>query len=304
MIPPEHAGYRLDQSLARLLPQYSRSRLQAWCDAGQVRVDGHPAERRLKVHGGEWVECTPQPHPAEQPHLPEAIQLEVMYEDEAILVVNKPPGLVTHPGAGNWSGTLLNALLHHCPALAGLPRAGIVHRLDKDTSGLLVVAKTAESQNRLVRALEQRQVRRIYLAVALGRMPVGEGVIKAPIGRHPVHRTHMAVVAQGKPAITRYRLLRQYSDAALLECSLETGRTHQIRVHLAHIGHSLLGDPVYATRRTQPVPFHRQALHAWRLGLTHPVSGEAMQWEAHLPPDMRQLIEALEVNDEARVDPA
>ncbi len=293
-IPPEHAGRRLDQSLAELLPQNSRSRIQAWCDAGEVRVDGLPASRKQKVHGGEVVELRPVAHPSEQPHQAEDIALNVLHEDDAILVLNKPPGLVTHPGAGNWAGTLLNALLHHCPQLAQLPRAGIVHRLDKDTSGLMVVAKTPEAQTRLVRALQARQVKRIYWAVALGELPAAQGVIDAPIGRHPQHRTRMAVVPGGKPAVTHYRLIRQYRGAAWVECRLETGRTHQIRVHLTHLGHPLLGDPVYATHRRGPVKFHRQALHAFRLGLVHPETGQHLEWEAPAPEDFRTLLEELE----------
>ena len=296
-IPSALAGRRLDQSLAELLPQHSRSRIQAWCDAGEVHLDGRPASRKTRVHGGEAVALRVTPHASEQAYQAEAIGLDVVHEDEAILVVNKPPGLVTHPGAGNWSGTLLNALLHHCPELAALPRAGIVHRLDKDTSGLLVVAKTLAAQTQLTRDLQARTVKRLYWAVALGRFARTEGVIDAPIGRHPVHRTRMAVVPGGKPAVTHYRVLRQHTAAAWVECRLETGRTHQIRVHLAHIGHPLLGDPVYATHRQVPVRFHRQALHARRLALTHPLTREVSEWEASLPEDFRVLLEQLEDGD-------
>jgi 23S rRNA pseudouridine1911/1915/1917 synthase len=296
-IPTALAGRRLDQSLAELLPQHSRSRIQAWCDAGEVHLDGRPASRKTRVYGGEKVELSVTPLASEQPHQAEEIDLDVIHEDEDILVVNKPPGLVTHPGAGNWSGTLLNALLHHCPELAALPRAGIVHRLDKDTSGLMVVAKTEQAQTRLTRDLHDRRVKRVYWAVALGRFQGLEGMIDAPIGRHPVHRTRMAVVPGGKPAITHYRILRQYDAAAWVECRLETGRTHQIRVHLAHIGHPLLGDPVYATQRKPPLRFHRQALHARRLALSHPRTGAPMEWEASPPDDLRVLLERLEGSD-------
>lgn len=296
-IPGEHAGRRLDQSLAALLPQHSRNRIQAWCDAGVVRLDGRPATRKTKVYGGETVELEILPHASEQPHQPEDIALDVVFEDDVLLVVNKPPGLVTHPGAGNWSGTLLNALLHHCQALRELPRAGIVHRLDKDTSGLLVVAKTPQAQAGLVRALQARSIKRVYWAVALGRFEQAQGTIEAPIGRHPVQRTRMAVVADGKPAVTYYRVLQQYCSAAWVECRLETGRTHQIRVHLAHIGHPLLGDPVYASHRRAPIRFHRQALHARSLALQHPGSGQALAWEAPLPEDLRQLLDWLETHD-------
>lgn len=297
IIPSEHAGRRLDQSLAALLKEHSRSRIQAWCDAGVVRLDGRPATRKTKVFGGETVELQVLPHASEQPYRPEAIDLDVIYEDNDILVVNKPANLVTHPGAGNWSGTLLNALLNHCPALNELPRAGIVHRLDKDTSGLMVVAKTPQAQEGLVRALQARTVKRLYWAVALGRFAQTHGTIEAPIGRHPMQRTRMAVVPNGKPAVTHYRVLRQYRSAAWVECRLETGRTHQIRVHLAHIGHPLLGDPVYATHRRVPIRFNRQALHAQSLALQHPTSGQALAWEAPMPEDFRQLLEWLETND-------
>jgi 23S rRNA pseudouridine1911/1915/1917 synthase len=209
---------------------------------------------------------------------------------------------VAHPGAGNWEGTLLNALLHHVPGAAGLPRAGIVHRLDKDTSGLMVVAKTLEAQTKLVRDLQAREVKRVYWAVALGVFDRAEGQVDAPIGRHPTQRTKMAVLAEGapgtKPALTHWKVLRQYDRAAWVECRLATGRTHQIRVHLTHLGHPLLGDPVYRGRRAgTALNFHRQALHAVRLGLTHPATGEYMEWEAPPPPDFAELLETLERQD-------
>jgi 23S rRNA pseudouridine1911/1915/1917 synthase len=293
-IPPEHAGRRLDQSLAELLPDYSRSRIQQWIEAGGVALDGRPASRRQRVWGGERVAVQPVAHPSEMAHMPEAIALDVVHEDEAVLVLNKPAGLVVHPGAGNWEGTLLNALLHHAPELARIPRAGIVHRLDKDTSGLMVVAKTLPAQTALVRALQARDVKRVYWAVAQGVFERSEGEVDAPIGRHPTQRTRMAVVASGKPAQTRYKVLRQYPSCAWVECHLRTGRTHQIRVHLAHIGHPLLGDTVYAGRRSSPVAFHRQALHAYRLGFIHPLTGGHVEWEAPMPLDFRALIEELE----------
>ncbi|MEW5892368.1 MAG: 23S rRNA pseudouridine(1911/1915/1917) synthase RluD [Pseudomonadota bacterium] len=293
-IPIDHAGRRLDQSLAELLPDYSRSRIQAWCEEGLVRVDGKPASRKHKLWGGETVELEPQTHPSEQPYQAEAIALDIVYEDADLLVLNKPAGLVTHPGAGNWAGTLLNALLHHAPQLNEVPRAGIVHRLDKETSGLMVVAKTLPAQTRLVRELQARTVKRTYWAVAIGELERDAGEIEAPIGRHPTQRTKMAVVESGKPALTRYKVLKRYPGATWLECQLATGRTHQIRVHLAHLGHPLVGDPVYAGHKRGRWDFHRQALHAVRLGFDHPVSGAPLAFEAPPPADFKQLLEALD----------
>ena len=293
-IPFEHAGRRLDQSLAELLPEYSRSRLATWIDAGQVLVNGQPLTRKHRVWGGEEATVEPERLPEETAHRAEAIALNIVYEDDDILVIDKPAGLVTHPGAGNWEGTLLNALLHHTPQAAGLPRAGIVHRLDKDTSGLMVVAKTLEAQTQLVRDLQARVVKRVYWAVVDGVFSEGEGQVDAPIGRHPTQRTKMAVVERGKPALTWWRVLKQFAHCTWVECRLATGRTHQIRVHMAHIGHPLLGDPVYGrkSRNTQP-GFHRQALHAVRLGLNHPISGEAMSWDAQPPADLQGLLFSL-----------
>ncbi len=302
IIPPDHAGKRLDQSLAELLPEYSRSRLQGWIESGHVLLSGAIASRKQKVWGGEAVEVTPAALPEETAFQAEAIHLDIVYEDEHILVINKPAGLVTHPGAGNWEGTLLNALLHHVPGAASIPRAGIVHRLDKDTSGLMVVAKTLEAQTRLVRDLQARTVKRIYWAVALGVMKRSEGDIDAPIGRHPTQRVKMAVLGEdhagAKSALTHWKVLRQFSRAAWLECRLATGRTHQIRVHLTHLGHPLLGDPVYRGRMPgTTLPFHRQALHAVRLGLVHPATGESMEWEVPPPADFTDLLQALEQSD-------
>jgi 23S rRNA pseudouridine1911/1915/1917 synthase len=289
-IPLDLAGLRLDQALARLLPAESRSRLAKLIEQGHVRVDGASATTRLKLKSGESVEVELMPRPAETAFRAEAIELTVVHEDDDVLVVDKPAGLVVHPGSGNWDGTLLNALLHHAPGAEHLPRAGIVHRLDKDTSGLLVVAKNETAQQALVRQLQARTVKRTYLAVVRGRVS-RPGTVDAPIGRHPVHRTRMAVVASGKPAVTHYRVCEAFAAHTLLECDLETGRTHQIRVHLASIGHALEGDPAYAGRAAQLLG--RQALHAWKLAFAHPRSGEVARFESPLPADLRDLLDKL-----------
>jgi 23S rRNA pseudouridine1911/1915/1917 synthase len=287
VLPATAAGQRCDAALALALPQYSRSRLRAWIDGGRVSVDGEPAVATRRVRGGEDVVVLAAPEPATSAYAPEPIALAIVHEDDALLVVDKPAGLVVHPGSGNWDGTLLNALLHHAPELAAIPRAGIVHRLDKDTSGLLVVARTLQAQTNLVRQLQARSVRREYAALAVGDLARG-GTVDAPIGRHPTRRTTMAVVASGKPARTHYDVLERFGVATLLACRLETGRTHQIRVHLASLGHPLVGDPAYGRR--QPVAFARQALHARRLGLLHPLNYVACEWESPLPPDFADLL--------------
>jgi 23S rRNA pseudouridine1911/1915/1917 synthase len=289
-IPVELAGLRLDQALARLLPDESRTRLARLIDEGHVTVDGASAAPRLKLKSGEAVEVSLVPRPDELAHQPQAIGLAVVHEDADVLVVDKPAGLVVHPGSGNWEGTLLNALLHHAPGASRLPRGGIVHRLDKDTSGLLVVAKTEAAQQSLVRQLQARTVKRTYLAVARGRI-ARDGTVDAPIGRHPVQRTKMAVVEAGKPAVTHYRVRERLPQHTYIECDLETGRTHQIRVHLASIGHPLEGDPAYAGRGTRLID--RQALHAWRLAFVHPASGETVRFESPLPKDLEALLERL-----------
>ena len=295
VIPPAHAGLRLDAALARLFPEHSRSRLQAWVKQGRVTVDGRAADAKCRIRGGERVEVAALVEAADAEHLAEAIALPVVFEDAHLLVIDKPAGLVVHPGSGNRAGTMMNALLHHAPQLAEIPRAGIVHRLDKDTSGLLVVAKTLAAQTHLVRQLQARTVSRRYLALAEG-IVAGDGIVDAPIGRHPVHRTRMAVVSGGREARTRYAVRERLAAATLLECRLETGRTHQIRVHLASIGHPLVGDPVYGKRKSGDARlqgFHRQALHAWRLALVHPDSGVRMEWESPLPDDLASLLEGL-----------
>ncbi len=300
VVSSEYAGLRLDQALAKLLPEYSRSRLQEWVSLQQVLLDGAPAISKQKVWGGEKLEVLPQTTPAEQPYLAEDIPLDIVYEDEALLVINKPAGLVVHPGSGNWQGTLLNALLHHAPQLEGVPRAGIVHRLDKDTSGLLVVAKTLISQTNIVRQLQERSVKREYLALAHGELLHG-GLVDEPIGRHPSNRVKMAVTESGKDAVTHYKVERSFPSCTLLRCSLETGRTHQIRVHMAYLKHPLVGDSVYINGPQKCVPqlrevltgFPRQALHATRLALEHPGTGELMEWYVAMPEDMQQLLKQI-----------
>ncbi|MGF6656756.1 23S rRNA pseudouridine1911/1915/1917 synthase [Paraburkholderia youngii] len=305
VVPDELAGERLDKVLAKVFPEFSRSRLQSWIEAQRVRVDGQPAKIRQPVPLGATIELVPDLLPEQLAFTPEPVPLEIVYEDETLVVINKPAGMVVHPAAGNWSGTVLNGLLHrYGEAAAGLPRAGIVHRLDKETSGLMVVARTLEAQTDLVRQLQARTVKRRYLALVWGNMP-DEGTIDAPIGRDPRERTRMAVVtgAAGKPARTHFRRVAaaiwQRQPVTAIHCDLETGRTHQIRVHCAHIGHPLLGDPVYGRARGKrsvtPLPdgFARQALHAWRLGLIHPKTGRSMQWRADVPADIEALSAAL-----------
>ncbi len=301
-IPLQMAGDRLDQVLAELLPDYSRSRIQQWLKAGQVSLNGQKPRGRDKVRGGEQVILEVQFEPVGKCQ-PQAIDLDICYRDEALIVINKPVGLVVHPAAGNPDGTLQNALLYLDPELERLPRAGIVHRLDKETSGLLVVAANPVAHKYLVEQLQARAIHREYRAIARGRLVAG-GQVEAPIGRHPTQRTRMAVVASGKPALTHYRLLERFRAHSYLAVKLETGRTHQIRVHMAHIRHPLEGDPLYAGRAKIPAGaspaliealkgFGRQALHAHRLGLTHPESGDWMEWESPLPNDMQQLLQTM-----------
>jgi 23S rRNA pseudouridine1911/1915/1917 synthase len=294
-IPRSLAGLRLDQALARVFPEHSRSRLQAWVRAGRVLLDARPAaDVKRKVWGGERVALAAGETPDTAARA-EAIALAIVHEDDAILVVDKPAGLVVHPGAGNRQGTMLNALLHHARELARVPRAGIVHRLDKDTSGLLVVAKTVEAHTELVRQLAARAVTREYRALVHGRVS-GSGTIDAPIGRHPVARTRMAVTARGRAARTRYRVVERFGAATLVGVTLETGRTHQIRVHMRALGHPVVGDPTYGKRRGAGgalAAFPRQALHAARLGLTHPATREWREWESPLPGDLRSLLASL-----------
>ncbi len=300
IVPAELAGMRLDQVLAKLMPEYSRSRLQDWIAQGVVRVGGSAVAPKQKVWSGDPIEVTPVVHPAEQPYRAENITLDAIYEDESILVINKPAGLVVHPGRGNWEGTLLNALLYHSPQLAEIPRAGIVHRLDKDTSGVLVVAKTLAAQTALVRQLQARSVQREYIALAYGSV-ARDGRVDAPIGRHLTQRTRMAVAEHGKHAVTHFFAEQRFPGCTLLRCKLETGRTHQIRVHLASIHHPLVGDRTYLGRPQKCAPqlrallsaFPRQALHAARLGLEHPATGVYVEWDAPLPEDMADLLRCI-----------
>jgi 23S rRNA pseudouridine1911/1915/1917 synthase len=293
-LTPEFCGVRLDKVMSQLVPQYSRSRLQQWMDSGHVTVDDQPARPKTIALGDESIVIRPQAAPEEQAFKAEAMSLPIVYEDDAILVVNKPADLVVHPAAGNWSGTLLNGLLHHAPALAGVPRAGIVHRLDKDTSGLMVVAKSLLAQTDLVRQLQARTVKREYLALVWGKTQVS-GHVDAAIGRHPRDRIKMAVSesASAKPAITHYQRLASGSldgrAVSLVRCQLETGRTHQIRVHMQSIGFTLIGDPLYGKPHLASF-FGRQALHAYRLGLAHPSTGLPMEWTADMPVDFLTLL--------------
>lgn len=311
MIGTDLAGRRLDQALAELLPQYSRSRLQQWIDRGRVLIDGAPCRRRDKVWGGEevWLDASAEPR---NECVPQAIPLGIVFEDDHLLVIDKPAGLVVHPAVGNPDGTLQNALLHHDPGLDRLPRGGIVHRLDKDTTGLLVVAKTLPAHKSLVEQLQRRSVHREYRALVNG-IPVAGGSVDEPIGRHPQHRTRMAVVASGRPAITHYRVLERFPAHSLLAVNLETGRTHQIRVHMTRIHHPLVGDQTYGGRPRPPKRasqrlidalrgFPRQALHAIRLGFDHPCTGEPMRWEVPMAADLAALLSLLREEDDDGMD--
>ncbi len=302
-LTPEHCNERLDQCIAQLFGEYSRSRLKEWILDGSVTVNGEVVTRaRTKMRGDEVITVNATIKQEER-WLAQDIPLEIVFEDEHLLVINKPAGLVVHPGAGNPDGTVLNALLHHFPEIEQVPRCGIVHRLDKDTTGLMVVAKTIETQTKLVRMIQKRSVTREYEAIAIGQMTAG-GTVEAPIGRHPTKRTHMAVDPLGKEAVTRYRIAEKYRGHTRLRLRLETGRTHQIRVHMAHLRHALLGDPVYCGR-PRPLKdsseqllacmrvFRRQALHAIKLQLVHPITGEEMKWQAPVPQDMVEMTELL-----------
>lgn len=302
VIPPELSDRRLDQAAAALMPEHSRSRLQSWIRSGALTVNGKACKPRDKVMLDDLLELDAEPE-AQVTWQAESIELDVVYEDEHLLVINKPAGLVVHPAAGHADGTLVNALLHHAPEVDKLPRAGIVHRLDKDTSGIMVVARSLIAHTSLVDQLQTRTMGREYEAVIVGTL-TGGGTVDAPIGRHPRDRKKMAVVATGKPAVTHYRLIERFVAHTHVRCQLESGRTHQIRVHMSHIKHPLVGDPAYGGRIRHPKGttdelrellggFHRQALHARKLTLEHPATGELMSWETPLPDDMVALLAAL-----------
>ena len=300
VIPDSCKGLRLDHALVQIFPNFSRARLQKWIRNGDVLVDGKLLRPKDAVAGGEKVAL--QVELIDEVFLePENIDLDVVYEDSSILVINKPANLVVHPGAGNLSGTLANALLHFDSNLRSVPRVGIVHRLDKDTSGLMVVARQLKSHANLVEQLQQRTVSRKYIALVYGEVIAG-GSVDAPIGRHPVNRKCMAVIASGKPAVTHYRIRQRFKSFTLLDIQLETGRTHQIRVHMDHINHPIVGDPVYRkkikstknTNRISNVTFTRQALHATSLELLHPDNDKTCKWEAPLPADFQQLLTTME----------
>jgi 23S rRNA pseudouridine1911/1915/1917 synthase len=300
-VPFEMAGMRLDQVLAELFADYSRSKLQTWVKSGRVQVNGLTLKPKDKIMLDAEAETVVL-------FEAEKISLDIIFEDESLLIVNKPAGLVVHPAVGNWSGTLLNALLNHDPNLEVLPRAGIVHRIDKETSGLLMIAKTLQAHNSLTQQLQERDITREYLAITRGRMTAG-GTVDEPIGRHPAERKRYAVKESGKSAVTHYRVAQRFTHHTLIQVKLETGRTHQIRVHMAHIRYPLLGDPVYGGRFQIPPgcsdrlekelrSFKRQALHAAKLGLQHPITDEYCEWEQPMPEDMVSLLEALTENEQ------
>ncbi len=305
-VPFEMAGMRLDQVLAELFTDYSRSKLQSWVKSGRVQVNGLTLKPKDKLEGGETIALDAEAEIVITAE-PEPIPLEIVFEDDSILIVNKPAGLVVHPAVGNWNGTLLNALLNHDANLETLPRAGIVHRIDKETSGLLMIAKTLQAHNSLTQQLQDRDITREYLAITRGRMTAG-GTVDEPIGRHPTDRKRYAVRENGKHAVTHYRVGQRFTRHTLVQVKLETGRTHQIRVHMAHIRFPLLGDQVYGGRFQMPPDcseqlekelrsFKRQALHAAKLGLQHPVTDEYLEWEQPLPEDMIRLLDALADNE-------
>ena len=306
IIPERMTGNRIDSSLSEMLPDYSRSKITAWIKSGDALIKQKSFKPKDKVIGNEVIYLTINSKQSNN-WIAEKIPLNIFYEDEDIIIINKQFGLVTHPGAGNWSGTLANALLYYDPSLSTLDRVGIVHRLDKNTSGLMVIARNEKSQKYLVEQLQNHSVSREYSALVYGHMIAG-GTIDEPIGRDPKDRVKQAVLMSGKDAVTHYRAIERFKSHTHVKAILETGRTHQIRVHLSHIGHSLIGDPVYGGRVRFPkkasdelkqalLNFKRQALHSKKLTLTHPISGELMSWKAPLPDDMQELLEVLKKFD-------
>jgi 23S rRNA pseudouridine1911/1915/1917 synthase len=304
----------VDVALQQLLPEFSRSKLQEWIKDEFVLVNQSYVSVKHKVYAGDEIKVIVQSNPENNAFLPEAIPLNIIFEDETLLVINKPAGMVVHPAIGNWSGTLLNALLHYMPDIAHIPRCGIVHRLDKETSGLLVVAKTLNAQTHLVQQLQARTVKREYRAIVWGQL-WKNGTVNQPIGRHPSIRTRMAIHLSGKPAITHYEILERFGVHTYLRCNLETGRTHQIRVHMQYLKAPIVGDPVYGLKSIMPIKsmsdelrqhvlgFNRQALHAIRLGLIHPLSGEVMEWSIDLPDDMKALLEIIRAEQTDEIKP-
>ena len=302
-ISDESAGLRLDQALAQLFSDYSRGQITKWIKAGDVLVNDKVLRPRDSVLGGEHVVIAAKIEVVDDTWIAEAISLSIIHEDDDVIILNKPAGMVVHPGAGNHDGTLVNALLHHCPQLEGIPRAGIVHRIDKSTTGLLMIAKTLQAHNSLVTQLQERSVLREYQAIVMGVMTAG-GTVDQPVGRHPVDRKKMAVIGSGKQAVTHYRVEQRFRTHTHIRCKLETGRTHQIRVHMAHIRYPLLGDPAYGGRIRLPKGasektvetlqgFRRQALHAGLLGFIHPGSGEEVSWRVDIPEDMQNVLDVL-----------
>lgn len=303
IISDESAGLRLDQALAQLFSDYSRGQITKWIKAGYVLVNDKVLRPRDSVMGGEHVVIAAQIEAVDDTWIAEAIQLNIIYEDDDVIILNKPAGMVVHPGAGNHDGTLVNALLHHAPQLEGIPRAGIVHRIDKGTTGLLMIAKTLQAHNSLVTQLQERTVLREYQAIVMGVMTAG-GTVDEPVGRHPIDRKKMTVIGSGKQAVTHYRVEQRYRAHTHIRCKLKTGRTHQIRVHMAHIRYPLLGDPAYGGRLRLPKGaseatkevlqgFKRQALHAGLLGFIHPTTGEEVSWRVEIPEDMQNVLDVL-----------
>lgn len=311
-IPESLSGLRIDQALAQLFSEYSRGQLTKWIKAGDVLLNQQICRPKDAVRTGDQIEIAAQQIIHDDNWKAESIELDIIYEDDDVLIINKAAGMVVHPGAGNQNGTMVNALLAHAPQLTHIPRAGIVHRIDKDTTGLLMVAKSLQAHHSLISQLQERTVVREYQAIACGMFTAG-GTVDAPVGRHHIDRKRMAVSQNGKPAVTHYRIEERFRAHTHLRCKLETGRTHQIRVHMAHIRHPLLGDPLYGGRFKTPKGMtdsclaalqntRRQALHAGLLGFDHPTTGEAVSWQIPLPDDMQRLLELLRIDAASHTD--